>query len=83
MLAKAPKVGRAQLLRMEADVAELEEAFDELKRQRPRCESCGRLKVTGGRSKLDKEIRKAAGVLYEKRQAWRQARAVAPVVVEE
>lgn len=79
MLAKA--VSRAQLLRMEADLAEAEEAFDAVKRERPRCEACGRLEVTGGRSKLDVQIREAGVLLRTQRQAFREARNSSTVVV--
>lgn len=65
---------KADLLRAEAAVADLEEAYDALKKQRPRCESCGRLKVTGGRSKLDEKIRKAGADLFAARSKFREKR---------
>lgn len=76
---------RAQLLTMEAELAVLEEKYDELKRKRPRCEGCehcdgcGRLKVTGGRSKLDKELRALGQEIRKLREVFRTERAkVAP-----
>lgn len=68
------KLSRAQLKRMDAEVAELEEIRDELKRKRPRCETCNRLKVVKGSSKLEDEIRANGVELFEKRSAYRVAR---------
>jgi hypothetical protein len=84
MLAKGAKLGRADLLRREAEVADLEDELDELKAKRPRCDKCGRLEVVaGGSSKLEDDIRMLKHTLREARQSFREARGSAVVVVEE
>jgi hypothetical protein len=77
MLAKpAPrKLTRAELLTMEAEIAVLEEQRDELKRSRPRCESCGRLEVVRGSSKLEVGLRAFGTEIRAKREVFRNARA--------
>jgi transcription initiation factor IIE alpha subunit len=71
------KVGRAALLRMEAEVVEFEEAFDALKQKRRACSECGRPIRERNQTKNDKaleaQIRKAAHELRAKRQAFRKA----------
>lgn len=73
---KPKKLTRAELLTLEAELAVLEEQYDELKRQRPRCSKCHRLEVTGGHSIIDKKIRAAGVQLREKRQHFREQRAL-------
>lgn len=77
-MADGPKVGKADLLRLELAVAEAGEKHAALKAKRPRCESCGRLEVVTGQSKLEDQIRAAGVALREARQRFREARNVKP-----
>lgn len=71
------KVGRAALLRMQADLAEAEESFVALKSKRRRCSECGRplhpRDQTANDQKVEAQIRGAALALRAMRQKTREA----------
>lgn len=67
------KIGRAQLLRMEADVVDAEVSAAKAKPERERCETCGRLKplTPSQRKKWDE----AKAALAAVRKPFREVRA--------
>lgn len=72
------KTTRGQRLRMEADLADLEEAFIEKKAERPRCSECGRLTresdLTAAEKKANKVLEADKLVLREARRKVRETR---------
>ena len=72
-----PKLGRAQLLRMEADLEDGQDAFITLKAKRRKCQKCGRPVRLRNWTKKDREledrISDAAAKLREDRRTFRVA----------